>query len=180
MCLHIPSSSAADHHQMLDDGTERERRNEREGADDDDHSDEHGDEQRRLRIEQRAGREFWPYLRDEETLARPWAIPGTPGLEHRIGGLEKGDGNGNISYDPANHDFMVRTRQAKVDRIAESLPPLEVDDPLGPGEGAGARLGLDVRADRRRLPPRPQRRLPRRAGAPAPPQPASRATSATS
>ncbi len=75
--------------------------------------------------------EFWPYLRDEETLARPWAIPGTPGLEHRIGGLEKGDGHGNISYDPANHDFMVRTRQAKVDRIAESLPPLEVDDPSG-------------------------------------------------
>ena len=73
--------------------------------------------------------EFWPYLRDEETLARPWAIPGTPGLEHRIGGLEKGDGHGNISYDPANHDLMVRTRQAKVDRIADSLPPLEVDDP---------------------------------------------------
>jgi 2-oxoglutarate/2-oxoacid ferredoxin oxidoreductase subunit alpha len=75
--------------------------------------------------------EFWPYLRDEETLARPWAIPGTPGLEHRIGGLEKGDGHGNISYDPANHDFMVRTRAAKVERIAESLPPLEVDDPSG-------------------------------------------------
>jgi 2-oxoglutarate ferredoxin oxidoreductase subunit alpha len=81
--------------------------------------------------------EFWPYLRDEETLARPWAIPGTPGLEHRIGGLEKGDGHGNISYDPANHDLMVRTRQAKVDRIADSLPPLEVDDPVGPtGETA--------------------------------------------
>jgi 2-oxoglutarate/2-oxoacid ferredoxin oxidoreductase subunit alpha len=75
--------------------------------------------------------EFWPYDRDAETLARPWAIPGTPGLEHRIGGLEKGDGHGNISYDPANHDFMVRTRQAKVDRIAASLPPLEVDDPGG-------------------------------------------------
>ncbi len=75
--------------------------------------------------------EFWPYLRQEETLARPWAIPGTPGLEHRIGGLEKGDGHGNISYDPANHDFMVRTRAAKVERIAESLPPLEVDDPDG-------------------------------------------------
>ncbi|WP_234410833.1 2-oxoacid:acceptor oxidoreductase subunit alpha [Nocardioides terrigena] len=75
--------------------------------------------------------EFWPYERDAETLARPWAIPGTPGLEHRIGGLEKGDGHGNISYDPANHDFMVRTRQAKVDRIADSLPPLEVDDPDG-------------------------------------------------
>jgi 2-oxoglutarate ferredoxin oxidoreductase subunit alpha len=76
-------------------------------------------------------REFWPYLRDEETLARPWAVPGTPGLEHRIGGLEKSDGHGNISYDPANHDLMVRTRQAKVDRIADSLPPLQVDDPSG-------------------------------------------------
>ncbi len=75
--------------------------------------------------------DFWPYLRDEETLARPWAVPGTPGLEHRIGGLEKGEGHGNISYDPANHDRMVRTRQAKVDRIAASLPPLEVDDPSG-------------------------------------------------
>jgi 2-oxoglutarate/2-oxoacid ferredoxin oxidoreductase subunit alpha len=75
--------------------------------------------------------EFLPYLRDEDTLARPWAIPGTAGLEHRIGGLEKGDGHGNISYDPANHDFMVRIRQAKVDRIADSLPPLEVDDPSG-------------------------------------------------
>ncbi|WP_367650065.1 2-oxoacid:acceptor oxidoreductase subunit alpha [Nocardioides sp. zg-1230] len=75
--------------------------------------------------------EFWPYLRDEKTLARPWAIPGTAGLEHRIGGLEKGDGHGNISYDPANHDFMVRTRQAKVDRIADSIPLVEVDDPSG-------------------------------------------------
>jgi 2-oxoglutarate ferredoxin oxidoreductase subunit alpha len=75
--------------------------------------------------------EFWPYQRDEATLARPWAVPGTPGLEHRIGGLEKGDGHGNISYDPANHDFMVRTRQAKVDRVADSIPPLEVDDPEG-------------------------------------------------
>ncbi|MGZ4467292.1 MAG: 2-oxoacid:acceptor oxidoreductase subunit alpha [Nocardioidaceae bacterium] len=76
-------------------------------------------------------KEFWPYLRDERTLARPWAVPGTKGLEHRIGGLEKSDGDGNISYDPANHDLMVRTRAAKVARIAESLPPLEVDDPSG-------------------------------------------------
>ena len=83
--------------------------------------------------------DFWPYLRDEATLARPWAIPGTAGLEHRIGGLEKGDGHGNISYDPANHDFMVRTRQAKVDRIAESLPPLVVDDP-GAEDGRGAKV----------------------------------------
>jgi 2-oxoglutarate ferredoxin oxidoreductase subunit alpha len=74
-------------------------------------------------------REFWPYLRDPETLARPWAVPGTPGLEHRIGGIEKADGSGNISYDPDNHDFMVRTRQAKVDGI--SVPPLVVDDPSG-------------------------------------------------
>lgn len=71
--------------------------------------------------------EFWPYLRDPETLARPWAVPGTPGLEHRIGGIEKQDGTGNISYDPANHDFMVRTRQAKIDGIA--VPDLIVDDP---------------------------------------------------
>jgi 2-oxoglutarate ferredoxin oxidoreductase subunit alpha len=76
--------------------------------------------------------EFWPYERAAETLARPWAVPGTAGLEHRIGGLEKGDGHGNISYDPDNHDYMVRTRQAKVDRIADSLPPLHVDDPSGP------------------------------------------------
>ncbi|WP_280637376.1 2-oxoacid:acceptor oxidoreductase subunit alpha [Nocardioides sp. W7] len=75
--------------------------------------------------------DFWPYLRDEETLARPWAVPGTAGLENRIGGLEKGDGHGNISYDPANHELMVRTRQAKIDGIADSLPPLEVDDPSG-------------------------------------------------
>ncbi|GAA1955007.1 2-oxoacid:acceptor oxidoreductase subunit alpha [Nocardioides panacihumi] len=77
------------------------------------------------------GETFWPYLRDESTLARPWAIPGTPGLEHRIGGLEKGDGHGNISYDPANHELMVHTRAAKVERIADSLAPLDVDDPSG-------------------------------------------------
>jgi 2-oxoglutarate ferredoxin oxidoreductase subunit alpha len=75
--------------------------------------------------------EFLPYLRDPETLARPWALPGTPGLEHRIGGIEKADRTGVISYDPDNHDLMVRTRQAKVDGIARSLPPLEVDDPAG-------------------------------------------------
>ncbi len=74
---------------------------------------------------------FWPYKRDEDTLARPWAIPGTKGLEHRIGGLEKADGTGNISYDPDNHDRMVRLRQAKVDAIAKTIPPLEVDDPDG-------------------------------------------------
>ncbi|WP_016698078.1 2-oxoacid:acceptor oxidoreductase subunit alpha [Actinoalloteichus spitiensis] len=73
--------------------------------------------------------EFWPYLRDPETLARPWAVPGTPGLEHRIGGLEKSDGRGDISYDPDNHDRMVRIRQAKIDGI--TVPDLEVDDPSG-------------------------------------------------
>jgi 2-oxoglutarate ferredoxin oxidoreductase subunit alpha len=72
---------------------------------------------------------YLPYLRDPETLARAWAIPGTAGLDHRIGGLEKEDKTGNISYDPANHDLMVRTRQAKVDGI--DVPPLEVDDPDG-------------------------------------------------
>ncbi|MCX4882906.1 MULTISPECIES: 2-oxoacid:acceptor oxidoreductase subunit alpha [unclassified Streptomyces] len=70
---------------------------------------------------------FWPYKRDPQTLARPWAVPGTPGLEHRIGGIEKEDGTGNISYAPANHDFMVRIRQAKIDGI--DVPDLEVDDP---------------------------------------------------
>ncbi|WP_121709992.1 2-oxoacid:acceptor oxidoreductase subunit alpha [Streptomyces sp. E5N91] len=72
---------------------------------------------------------FWPYKRDPHTRARPWAVPGTPGLEHRIGGIEKQDGSGNISYDPANHDFMVRTRQAKIDGI--TVPDLAVDDPDG-------------------------------------------------
>ncbi|RZT88481.1 2-oxoglutarate ferredoxin oxidoreductase subunit alpha [Pseudonocardia sediminis] len=73
--------------------------------------------------------EFWPYLRDTDTLARPWAIPGTAGLEHRIGGLEKADGRGSISYDPDNHDRMVRLRQAKIDGI--DVPDLTVDDPDG-------------------------------------------------
>ncbi len=74
---------------------------------------------------------FHPYLRDPETLARPWAVPGTAGLEHRIGGIEKADGTGNISYEPANHDFMVRTRQAKIDAVAATIPPTVVEDPGG-------------------------------------------------
>jgi len=77
---------------------------------------------------------FWPYVRDDETLARPWAPPGVPGLEHRIGGLEKADGSGNVSYDPANHDRMVRLRAAKIDRIAEDIPLAEVDDEDGTAE----------------------------------------------
>jgi 2-oxoglutarate ferredoxin oxidoreductase subunit alpha len=75
--------------------------------------------------------EFLPFRRDPETLARPWAIPGMPGLEHRIGGIEKADGAGTISYDPDNHDRMVRLRQAKIDGIARDIGPLEVDDPDG-------------------------------------------------
>ena len=69
---------------------------------------------------------FAPYLRDPETLARPWVPPGVPGLEHRIGGLEKEDVTGDVSYDPANHEHMVHTRQAKIDRIARTLDPAEV------------------------------------------------------
>jgi 2-oxoglutarate/2-oxoacid ferredoxin oxidoreductase subunit alpha len=74
---------------------------------------------------------FMPYLRDEATLARPWAVPGTPGLEHRIGGLEKADVTGNVSYDPDNHDYMVRIRAQKVANIAADIPPLEVDHQEG-------------------------------------------------
>jgi 2-oxoglutarate ferredoxin oxidoreductase subunit alpha len=77
------------------------------------------------------GDRFLPYKRDAETLARPWALPGTPGLEHRIGGLEKEDETGNVSYDPENHDLMVRLRAAKVAGIAADIPALEVDDPDG-------------------------------------------------
>ena len=74
-----------------------------------------------------AGEDFWPYLRDETTLARPWAIPGTPGLEHRVGGIEKADGTGNISYDPDNHQLMTLLRQAKIKAIEEDIEPLEWD-----------------------------------------------------
>src|SRR4051794_21645850 len=74
---------------------------------------------------------FLPYLRDEQTLARPWALPGTKGLEHRIGGLEKADRTGNISYDPDNHDLMTRLRAQKVAGIAADIPELDVDDPDG-------------------------------------------------
>ena len=75
---------------------------------------------------------FQPYARDPETLARQFAVPGTPGLEHRIGGLEAANGSGDISYEPVNHDLMVRLRQAKIDGIA--VPDLEVDDPTGDAE----------------------------------------------
>ncbi|MGH3641860.1 MAG: 2-oxoacid:acceptor oxidoreductase subunit alpha, partial [Mycobacterium sp.] len=75
---------------------------------------------------------FQPYARDPETLARQFAVPGTPGLEHRIGGLESANGSGNISYEPKNHDLMVRLRQAKIDGV--DVPDLVVDDPTGDAE----------------------------------------------
>jgi 2-oxoglutarate ferredoxin oxidoreductase subunit alpha len=103
---------------------------------------------------------FQPYARDDR-LARPWAIPGTEGLEHRIGGLEREDGSGDISYDGENHERMTHLRAAKVDGIAADIPPLEVDDPsgeaellvLGWGSSAGAiRAAADqVRADGGRI-----------------------------
>ena len=90
------------------------------------------------------GPDFLPYSRDDR-LARPWAVPGTPGLVHRIGGLERQDGTGNISYDPANHELMTRLRQAKVEGVADDVPALEVDDPSGDAEllvlGWGSSLG---------------------------------------
>ena len=126
-----------------------------------------------LRTEFRTNPEgFKPYERDPETLARPWAIPGTPGLEHRIGGIEKEEVTGNVSYDPMNHDRMVRLRAEKVARIANDIPPVEVHGDetgellvLGWGSTSGAingavnsarRLGLRVsRAHLRNLNPFP-------------------------
>jgi 2-oxoglutarate ferredoxin oxidoreductase subunit alpha len=100
-----------------------------------------------------AGQEFLPYLRDEH-LARPWAIPGTKGLRHRIGGLEKEDGTGDISYDPQNHERMTELRGAKVAKVAEDLEPLEADDPDGDAEvlvlGWGSTYGT-IRAAARRV-----------------------------
>ncbi|BCY15096.1 2-oxoacid:acceptor oxidoreductase subunit alpha [Actinoplanes sp. L3-i22] len=98
---------------------------------------------------------FLPYLRDPVTMARPWAVPGTPGLEHRIGGLEKADKTGDISYDPANHEFMVRTRAARIEAI--QVPDVDVEDPseaarvlvLGWGSTYGP-IGAACRALRQR------------------------------
>ncbi|MBW3620411.1 MAG: 2-oxoacid:acceptor oxidoreductase subunit alpha [Actinobacteria bacterium] len=75
--------------------------------------------------------EFLPYLRDPGTMARPWAVPGTPGLEHRVGGLEKRDVTGHISYEGANHHAMTEIRHARIENIGAALPDLEVDDPDG-------------------------------------------------
>jgi len=97
---------------------------------------------------------FEPYRRDPETLARAWAIPGTPELEHRIGGLEKGDLHGEISYDPENHERMTRLRQAKIDGIVADVPDIEVDDPSGEARvlvlGWGSTYG-PITASTRRL-----------------------------
>ncbi|HEX4865895.1 MAG TPA: 2-oxoacid:acceptor oxidoreductase subunit alpha [Acidimicrobiales bacterium] len=98
--------------------------------------------------------EFWPYLRDPQTLARPWAIPGTPGLAHRIGGLEKADGSGNVSYDPVNHELMTKLRAAKVAGIANDISLAEVDDPDGKADvlivGWGSTYGA-IQAGLRRV-----------------------------
>jgi 2-oxoglutarate/2-oxoacid ferredoxin oxidoreductase subunit alpha len=108
-----------------------------------------------LRVEFRTDPEgFTPYQRSAETLARPWAIPGTPGLEHRLGGLEKEDVTGNVSYDPLNHERMVRLRAEKIERIARDIPPLSVDGEgellvLGWGSTHGAIAGAVNLARRR-------------------------------
>ena len=73
------------------------------------------------------GDAYWPYLRDEQTLARPWALPGTPGLMHRVGGIEKQDGTGNVNYEPANHEKMIHLRAEKVARVAQDYAPTEID-----------------------------------------------------
>lgn len=96
---------------------------------------------------------FMPYRRDPQTLARPWALPGTKGLEHRIGGLEKSARTGAISYDPSNHEEMVATRAAKVKGIAKTVPPTTVDDPSGDADvlvlGWGSTYGPITAAVRR-------------------------------
>ncbi|HMR49830.1 MAG TPA: 2-oxoacid:acceptor oxidoreductase subunit alpha [Arachnia sp.] len=96
---------------------------------------------------------FLPFQRDPETLAREWAIPGTPGLEHRIGGIEKADGTGNVSYDPENHEKMTKLRHAKIKGIARDIPDLEVDDPSGEARilviGWGSTYGPIAAASRR-------------------------------
>ncbi len=117
------------------------------------------------------GQTFLPYSRDER-LARPWAIPGTPGLQHRIGGIEKADGTGNISYDGANHELMTELRAAKVAGIADELPPL--DGRRRPRRApAPARLGLDRGGDPGRRQAGPRRWAAGRHSSPAPSQPAS-------
>ncbi|MGH9303849.1 MAG: 2-oxoacid:acceptor oxidoreductase subunit alpha, partial [Acidimicrobiales bacterium] len=96
---------------------------------------------------------FHPYARDPDTLAREWALPGTPGLEHRIGGLEKADVTGNVSYDPLNHEHMVRLRAQKIAGIAKDIAPIALDDETGDAEvlvlGWGSTYGAIAAAVRR-------------------------------
>ena len=96
---------------------------------------------------------FMPYERDPETLARAWAVPGTPGLEHRIGGIEKAALTGDVSYDPDNHELMTRTRHAKIKGIVRDIPDVEVDDPSGAAKvlvlGWGSTFGPITAAARR-------------------------------
>ena len=115
---------------------------------------------------------FFPYLRDPATLARPWVRPGTPGLEHRIGGIEKQDVTGNISYEPENHDHMVRTRAEKVRRVAQEIPPTTINGPAT-GRRARGRLGRHVRRDHRGGGGGADRGQGGGLGAPAPSQPAA-------
>lgn len=84
-------------------------------------------------VDDQGNTSYWPYVRDPDTFARQWAIPGTPGLEHRMGGLEHADGSGNVAYDTLNHEKMTQLRQAKLDAISKSIPLLAVDDPDGLG-----------------------------------------------
>ena len=113
--------------------------------------------------------EFWPYLRDPVTLARPWAIPGTPGLMHRVGGLEKEDGSGHIDYTPENHERMVHLRAAKI-----PASPTTSRSPRRRRRRrrrAHARVGLDVGSDRRGRAAHAAGPAQGRVGAPPPPQP---------
>ena len=118
-----------------------------------------------------AAGEFEPFRRDPVTLARPWAIPGTPGLEHRIGGIEKADITGTISYDPDNHDRMVRLRQAKIDGIAADMAAGRGRRPGRRRPRPGAGLGIHLRLHRRRGTTGPASRAQRRPGSPASSQP---------
>ena len=131
-----------------------------------------------IEVEFAAGRrrEFLPYKRDPETLARPWAIPGTPGLEHRIGGLEKANETGNVSYDPENHDLMTQLRAQKVAGIEVARPS---GRPPGGRRRARALVGRHVRAGARRRAPRARGRRQGGARASALAEPVPGATSAT-
>ena len=101
-----------------------------------------------------AGQEFLPYLRDDERSRGPWAIPGTPGLEHRIGGLEKEDGTGDISYDPENHERMTHLRAAKVEKDRRRHPAARGRRPRRRRGAPGPRLGVDATGRSGRRPPR--------------------------